>query len=381
MPLVTDAKSKIPPRRASPLRGEARSTTAGGENQKSKPQIKARKILTILPVIFLLLAFLFLIYEIYLPHSSAAGAQEVVILPGMGSRSIAQNLKHAGAIRSKWAFIIYVSLTGQAHLLKPGTYNFVSPSIAEIAEALAASEPSDLVITIPEGWSAGEIGAYLQRRGVAGAAAFEELVSPAGSRAFADRFPFLRGRPASVGLEGYLFPDTYAIYPDAKPEDVIVRMLENFDRRLDPLLRSLITRQGKTIFQIITMASLIEKEVRSDEDRAVVSGILWKRLGAGIPLQVDASITYIKKYNAKRITNNGRISIKDTQIDSPYNTYRSLGLPLGPIANPGLSAIRAALYPKSSPYLYYLSAPDGRTIFSRILEEHIAAKAKYLTAE
>ena len=120
------------------------------------------------------------------------------------------------------------------------------------------------------------------------------------------------------------------------------------------------------------MASLIEKEVISDNDRALVSGILWKRIDNGIPLQVDATVTYII---GKKTT---KISIEETKIDSPYNTYAYKGLPIGPIANPGLSAIHAALYPKSSSYLYYLSASDGTTIYSRTFEEHNKAKVKYL---
>jgi len=151
-----------------------------------------------------------------------------------------------------------------------------------------------------------------------------------------------------------------------------MKMLANFDEKITPDLRKEITKQKKTIFEIITMASLIEKEVAMDEDRAIVSGILWKRIKLGIPLQVDATITYITGKN------NTKISLNDTKINSPYNTYKYRGLPPGPIANPGIAAIRAAIFPKSSPYLFYLSAPDGRTIFSKTLEEHNTAKTRYL---
>ena len=156
-------------------------------------------------------------------------------------------------------------------------------------------------------------------------------------------------------------------------------MVRNFDAKVTQEVRDAIAGQQKSIFEIVIMASLIEKEVSSEEDRALVSGILWKRISLGMPLQVDATIAYIKNQES-RIKNqrDGKISLEDTKIDSPYNTYRYRGLPRGPIANPGLSAIRAAVFPRSSPYLYYLSTPDGRTIFSRTLEEHNAAKEKYL---
>ena len=120
------------------------------------------------------------------------------------------------------------------------------------------------------------------------------------------------------------------------------------------------------------MASLIEKEVKTPEDKKIVSGILWKRLENSIPLQVDATISYItgKKGDS--------VSIEETKIDSPYNTYKYKGLPLGPISNPGLESIIASIYPENSDYWYYLSTPEGKTIFSKTLEEHNIAKAKYL---
>ncbi len=154
-------------------------------------------------------------------------------------------------------------------------------------------------------------------------------------------------------------------------------MLENFSSKFSLDLRAETMKQEKTIYQIITMASLIEKEVTSESDRALVSGILWKRLSLGIPLQVDATINYIKKERGTS-SPSGKISILDTKIESLYNTYKYAGLPKGPIDNPGISAIKAAIHPKESPYLYYLSAPDGKTIFSKTLGEHNAAKAKYL---
>ena len=149
-------------------------------------------------------------------------------------------------------------------------------------------------------------------------------------------------------------------------------MLQNFDAKFSNDLRQETLHQNHTTFEIITIASLIEKEVASDSDRALVSGILWKRMKLNIPLQVDATVLYARP---KRI---GKVTLADTKINSPYNTYRYTGLPPAPIANPGLSAIRAALYPKKSPYLYYLSTPDGKTIFSKTREEHNRAKAKYL---
>ena len=155
-------------------------------------------------------------------------------------------------------------------------------------------------------------------------------------------------------------------------EDVVQKMVANFDRRVDAGIRSDILRQKKTLFQVLMIASLVEKEVTSGKDRALVAGILWKRLELGIPLQVDASLVYIRGHNDTALTN------QDKMISSSYNTYANKGYPIGPISNPGLSAIKAAIYPAASSYLYYLTPKDGTVIYSRTLEEHNKAKALYL---
>lgn len=320
-----------------------------------------------------------LTYEIFLPHFAGSGTKEIVIPEGYGSRMIASLLKKEGVIGSKWAFVLYVSARGEAVRLKPGRYVFFDTvAIPDIARDLVAGVSRERMIVIPEGWNTADIARYFDEHGIGDEAAARHIFL-APPRDIVARFAFLADAPAGAGLEGYLFPDTYRLSEDATPEDAVLRMLENFDRRVDAGLRQKIAEQQKTLFSIIVMASLIEKEVISDEDRAFVSGILWKRLDADIPLQVDATIAYAKLQITKsKLQTNGKISFADTKIDSPYNTYRHRGLPPGPIANPGMSAIRAAVYPKTSPYLYYLSAPDGRTIFSKTLEEHNAAKAKYL---
>lgn len=320
-----------------------------------------------------------LAYEIYLPHTDFHGAKKIVIAPGMGSRATGTLLKHEGVIGSKWAFVTYVSLRGEASSLKPGTYKFFDYSaIPDIARDMVAGSARERSIVIPEGWDIHDIAAYFAKQSMGREQeVFTFLKNPPAD--FVRKFPYLAELPNGAGLEGYLFPDTYRIFQDTKFEDSVAKMLDNFGAKLTPDMRREISRQKKSMHEILTMASLIEKEVASDEDRAIVSGILWKRLDAGIPLQVDATIAYAQTKNEKRKTkNDGRISLEDTKIDSSYNTYRYRGLPPGPIANPGISAIRAAIYPRQSSYLYYLSAPDGRTIFSRTLAEHNAAKARYL---
>ena len=329
---------------------------------------------------------LFLAYEIFLPHTNFYGERRIEIPEGYGSRKIGGILRDEGVIQSKWAFVVYATLKNNAYDLKPGTYVFSENSaIPQILENLVRGEeyPNERFLVIPEGWNLRDIGFYLERSGIAQA---EELWEIAGfpvadyTRArdlprpkdFSGEFDFLKDKPAGVGLEGYLFPDTYRVYRDAAVEEIVKKMLANFERRVGSDIRQEISRQKKSLFDVLTIASLIEEEVTSGEDRALVSGILWKRLELGIPLQVDATLIYIRGHNGTPPTN------QDKAVDSPYNTYKYRGLPQSPIANPGLSAIRAAVYPKASPYLYYLSSKNGETIFSKTLEEHNRAKAEHL---
>ena len=310
--------------------------------------------------------------ELFVPHALISEAKTITIEPGMGSRKIGEFLKQQGIIRSKWAFVTYVSLRGEASYLQPGEYTFGQEAIPQIVAELLRGGPKDITVVFPEGWTTTDIGTELERRGLSTRQAFTAATVPPRSESFRNTYPFLQGRPVQSGLEGYLFPDTYRFFKDASADQVVAKMLENFNNKLSPELQAGIRASGHSLYQILTMASLIEKEVPTDEDRALVSGILWKRIEQGIPLQVDATILYITQKKT------ALVSVQDTLIDSPYNTYRYTGLPVGPIANPGMSAIRAALYPKSSPYLFYLSRPDGKTVFSRTFAEHTAAKAQYL---
>jgi UPF0755 protein len=205
-------------------------------------------------------------------------------------------------------------------------------------------------VTVIEGWGIDDIAAYLEKEGW-----YQE-----------DDFKKLAGR------EGYLFPDTYYLFADAKITDLIKKMQENFDRRVSNDLRAAIKRQGKDLDEVLKVGSIIEAEVPHEADRPIVSDIIWKRLNAGMALQSDATLNYA--IGGKRTA----LTAAELKMDSPYNTYKYRGLPPTPIGNPGLSAIRAAIYPAKTDYWYFLSTPDGQTIFSRNLAEHNRAKVRYL---
>jgi UPF0755 protein len=293
----------------------------------------------------------FLIYQgTYLPvDPDSEETITFLVKKGEGAKEVALNLKDQGLIRYGSFFRAYVLIYDQADKLKAGEYELsFSMNIPEIVNKLASGDRIKKMITIIEGWNLKDVEKYLKEQGI-------DL-----------------GRGLAPDLEGYLFPDTYEISPEDGINEIIEIMLDNFEEKITPELKEKIQSQEKTISQIITMASLIEKEVRTPEDKKIVSGILWKRIEAGVPLQVDATITYITGKKSAEILK------EELEIDSPYNTYKYKGLPSGPICNPGLESILAAIYPQESEYWFYLSTPAGETIFSKTLKEHNAAKAKYL---
>ncbi|MCX6759541.1 MAG: endolytic transglycosylase MltG [Candidatus Nealsonbacteria bacterium] len=348
-----------------------------------------RKRLFFIILIIMIAAISF--WLIFLPTESFSKKEVIFSVEiGEGSKDIALNLAKENLIRWASMFRVYVMVRGIAGDLKAGQY-LLSPSmnIPQIAEKLFKGDVIKEKITIIEGWSLRTIGFYFEDRGMFQA---EEVLDMA-AKDFSDEFDFLKDKPKNLGLEGYLFPDTYEIRKNESLENIVKKMLSNFDRKLTSDLKEEIKRQQKSIFEIVTMASILEKEVRTVEDKKIVSGIFWKKINNGEPLYSCATIAYIlgrenwtfEEDESSSLSRVGAWTFEEMRreiasgkdIDSPYNTYKYQGLPLGPISNPGLESIMATIYPEESDYRYYLSTPEGETIFSKTLEEHNIAKAKY----
>jgi len=325
--------------------------------------------------IFLLTLIILLINSIFSPSNKEIEAKLFTIEKGQAVKEIALNLKKDNLIKDPYVFIIYAVLSNKHGKMQAGEYLLSSQmSTSKIISIFTNGETAKEKLTIIEGWDLRDIAKYFEEKNIA---TKEELYTITGNPAGEEEtvkvnYGFLSDKPDNLSLEGYLFPDTYYINKGDNLNSIIDKILNNFDNKLTPGLRAEIKKQNKTIFEIITMASVIEKEVRSLEDKKIVSGILWKRMTSGMRLQVDATILYAE--DKVRL----KIYTKDTQINSPYNTYRVDGLPLGPISNPGMDSIMAAIYPTKTQNYYYLSAPDGKTIFSKTLEEHNYNKNKYL---
>lgn len=329
-----------------------------------------RRVIVLIIVGVLILVGVWIGQGIYLPYQPYSEEQIVFnIEKGQGLREISANLKKAGIIKSEVLSNLFVLVRGVQSKLQAGKYILTATmNIPEIINKLSTGDTIKEKITIIEGWNLRDIGWYFENKGMFQA---EELFEVA-AKDFSDEFDFLKEKPKKVSLEGYLFPDTYEITPEATVEDILRKMLQNFDEKITPELREEIASQGKTLFEVIILASILEKEVKTYEDRQITAGILWKRLRMGWPLQVDATLAYLTGKESLNLTKD------DLKIDSPYNTYKYYGLPLGPICNPGLESIKAAIYYKENSYWFYLTTPEGEAIFSETLEEHNIARFNYL---
>lgn len=305
-----------------------------------------------------------------------------VVSKGQGARDISEALAGAKLIRSKDFFLFLVWRRHDQDKFKVGSFD-LSPSMTadEIEKTLAQGKPisNEREVTILEGWTLDDIADYLEKEGVSAKKDFyaetgesAKYAQPGALPDWPASYPALASKPASASLEGYLFPDTYRIYVDGGAKPLVRRMLANLEDKLTPELRKEAADKGRTIHQVVTMASIIEREVRGEEDRALVSDIFWKRVEAGQGLQADSTVNYITGHSMPSVT------YVDTKTDSPWNTYKYKGLPPGPIGNPSLSAIIAALRPKANPYWYFLTDKDGGVHYAKTLDEHVANKAKYL---
>src|SRR3989344_104960 len=306
--------------------------------------------------VFVFLVAISVAYYSYLlsPVSASADSliKAVTIGGGLSFKDIAALLNAKGIIRSEAGFKIYSVLSGSAHTLKSGRYFFSETmSTPEVVKRLVQGPP-DIEVLIIEGKSLNDIDAKLARLGLIQSGEIKNF--PIAD--LKEKYDFLAGSRIKT-LEGFLFPDTYRFAPDSSPRVILEKMLDNFK-----------DKAGGINFNDLIIASMIEREVPAASDRALVSGIVRKRLSIKMPLQVDATVIYAK---CGGFDNCPPLTKEDFRIKSNYNTYYYQGLPPAPIANPGLEAIQASQHPETSSFLFYLSDPKtGKTLFSRTLEEH-----------
>jgi UPF0755 protein len=288
----------------------------------------------------------------------------VKVEPGMNARQIGQQLQRQGIIRRAWAFEWVVRVKGWSGRLQPGTYE-LRPSMSplQIARLIAEGQVATSWVTIPEGYTVRQIAALMQERGIADREEFLRLATQEGDT-FSASFPLPKK------LEGYLFPNTYRLPRGTGARAAIQSMISLLEREVYQKYRAEIEQSGFTFHQILTIASMIEREAKVPQDRPLISAVIRNRLQRDMKLEIDATVLYALG------THKSRVLYRDLEVDSDYNTYRRKGLPSGPIANPGVACIEAALRPAQVDYLYYVARPDGSHIFTRTLHEHRVAIAR-----
>ena len=290
------------------------------------------------------------------------GTQVLVIEKGQTGTEIADMLYERGLIRSTQGFKLWLYLSGTNDKLQTGHYQIPNKvTVRELISLLQEGHVESIRVTIPEGYTVGDIAIVLEKNQIMKAKDFL-----AEAKTFVP-YPYMKGtRPATYPVEGFLFPSTYEIPVGATPREVIQMMADEMNRYLTPAVKKQIQAQHMSIHDFVTLASIVERESLFDADRPTIAGVFKKRLAHGIPLQSDATISYVLGYAKEDVT------IGDTQLQSPYNTYVSKGLPPGPIANPGKKALDAVLHSEDTDYLYFVADKDGHNHFSKTYEEHLA---------
>ncbi|MDD5055997.1 MAG: endolytic transglycosylase MltG [Candidatus Peribacteraceae bacterium] len=301
----------------------------------------------------------------------------VKIESGESLSRIAQSLNEKGLIRSPFLFKAYAKLAGSSSKLQAGTFGLKkSQSMREIMEAIRSGKSEEMLVTIPEGYTVADIDRLMVEKGFGNPGDIIDCAFRCDFSTF-DFLPSKAAGSAQLGygsrLEGYLFPETYAVNAtEYVPKFFLERMLGTFRKKIVTGYEDQIRESGRTLPEIVTMASLIEEESRRGEERPIVAGILWKRIDNGVVLGVDATTRYQLQKQTDALTK------ADFETVSAYNTRRNQGLPPSPIANAGESAFLAALKPEESRFWYYLHGPDGVIHYAVTNDEHNANRGRYL---
>lgn len=298
-------------------------------------------------------------------RSLPARSTDVVVPRGSGSAAIAQLLRERGVIADPLAFRVLARVRGVDRNLEAGEYVFAPhQTLDDVLRQLASGQARVARwVTIPEGYTSDQIAQDLADHKLGSATVYENYFK---------RTTIELGGVRTKNLEGYLFPSTYLFPLDSTPQIAASILVDQFRRELPPDAEQLARRLGFTLPQVVTVASLVEREGKADDERPLIAGVIYNRLRKGMALQVDASLEYAFASHKAEITR------ADLRTDSPYNTYLHAGLPPTPIANPGLPSLLAALHPQRSDYYYYVYKGNGHHAFARTLEEHNANVSRYL---
>ena len=346
--------------------------TSRKKRRKQKGSMIPRLILTLVLIVILLGLGLF--YREYTRKTGEGDPVTVEIPEGTGTRQLVSLLKEKGLIRFELPFYLKLYQTGNQGKLRYGSYDLnTGMSLDDLLRVLVQGTAEEqMTLTIPEGFSVEQIGARLEEKGIMTAAEFCQAVTDA-----AEGYEFGGDLPGKdtvyFQLQGYLFPDTYYLEKDTSPEQLVAMLLEEFENRYDEECLRRTRELGMTVNEVLTRASLVEKETDLAEEYATIAGVINNRLEQKMKLQFDSTVVYGMTDGQYGVD---RVMYSHLKDDSAYNTYRTEGLPPGPICNPGMEAILGVLYPEEHDYLYFMmdsKKNDGSNLFFKTYEEHMAA--------
>lgn len=297
-----------------------------------------------------------------------------VVEPGESAATIAARLEELGLVTDGELFRMFIRYHGIDANLEAGEYVLrPNMTMAEIAETLQHARIEEVTVTIPEGWRAEQVAQMLAKENIVDGDEFLALV-----RGGKFDYSLLRDRPEESSLEGFLFPETYRIPAQAEAKDLIERMLSTLDERFTPEMRRLAVERGMTVYEVITLASIVEREAAIAEERPLIADVFLNRLEQDMYLRADPTVQYAKGYDATTGQWWAPVTPEDWEaVDSSYSTYLYPGLPPGPICSPGLSAIQAVLEPADTEYLFFLAKGDGSHAFATTYEEHLQNQELY----
>lgn len=323
-------------------------------------------------------------HGVSLPSPAPGEPVYITVEPGDSAADIGRRLEEAGVIESAASFQRLARITGRAGNLAAGEYEFApGTSALDALVRIRAGLTAARIVTVPEGLRMEEVAALLEKRGVLAGADFLAAAN-ALARSGTDIDPdLLASRPAAATLEGYLFPATYSFRRNVTPEEVVLAMVDALSERFTPELRAEARAQGLSVHQVLTLASIIQREVVLPEELPIAASVYRNRLKIDMPLQADPTVQYAIAARPGSVVEFGYwkrgLTEQDLAFESAYNTYTRRGLPPGPIANPGLEAIIAVIRPRQTAYLYFVARNDGSGghAFAETLAEHERNVARY----
>ena len=323
-----------------------------------------RRTLLVLLALAVPVATLAIGWQLIAPTSRVSAGPLIVEIPAHeGVTDIADRLADADVIQSAWTFVAISALRGSARSLKAGEYEIPRDATTpDVVKLLESGRVVQHTVLHPEGATLAELARAFETERLAARA---EVLRTASDPAF-----LRRSGIEAESVEGYLFPDTYQFVRGMRPDEMLGRMIQRLRARVTPAMLERARSRGLTLHQLLTLASIIEREAVAPEERRTISAVFWNRLRLDMPLQADPTVQYAVGKERQTLTR------ADLQTDHPYNTYRRNGLPPGPIASPGLSAIEAALDPAPVGYLYFVAIDERRHHFSTTMEEHAVAVAR-----